>query len=152
MTAQHKTTSLIKKSVARWAAAATVLAVIGIARGADHATPAVSFGPAPVAPVAMVVDSGTDASGKLALAVNKTAIITTKSKVGRVSVGQPDIADVTPVGPTTLLVTGKKFGTTQIIVWDEKEQSQVIDVSVEFDVQALRDQFKKTFPDSPDHR
>jgi len=144
--------SILTKTVApqlmRWAAAAAVLATLGTARGADT-TPGVGFAPAAVHPAALVVDSGTDQSGKLSLAVNKTAIITTKGKVGRVSVGQPDIADVTPVGPTTLLVTGKKYGTTQIIVWDEKEQSQVIDVSVEFDIQALRDEFKKAFPDSP---
>ena len=41
-----------------------------------------------------------------------------------------DIAEVTMVGPTTILVTAKKPGNTQVIVWNEKDQSQAIDVSV----------------------
>ncbi|HEY0008918.1 MAG TPA: type II and III secretion system protein family protein [Tepidisphaeraceae bacterium] len=96
-----------------------------------------------------LIESGIDTSGKLAMTVNKTAVVTTKDKYKRFSVGQPDIADVTAVGPTTLLVTGKKQGTTQIIVWNEAEQSQVIDVSVAFDSQALQDEFKRQFPDVP---
>ncbi len=107
----------------------------------------VSFTPAAV-PSAGLVETGLE-GGKLNLAVNKTAVITTKDKYKRFSIGQPEIADVTAVGPTTLLVTAKKFGTTQIIVWDEKEESQVIDVSVEFDVASLREEFKKMFPDAP---
>ena len=150
---RYTTKILMSKTAARWAAAAAVLAVLGTARGADNQAvanlPAVSFGPAPVIPAASIVDSGVTPDSKLDLTVNKTSIITTKTKYKRFSIGQPDIADVTAVGPTTLLVTGKKYGTTQIIVWDENEGSQVIDVTVGFDVEALRDQFKKTFPDSP---
>jgi pilus assembly protein CpaC len=46
-------------------------------------------------------------------------------------------------------VTAKKAGSTQIIVWDEQEHSQVIDVVVNFDVAMIRDEFKKQFPDAP---
>ena len=81
--------------------------------------------------------------------MNKTAVVTTKEKYKRFSVGQPEIADAIAVGPTTLLVTAKKAGSTQIIVWDENEQSQVIDVVVNFDVAMIRDEFKKQFPDMP---
>lgn len=111
--------------------------------------PVVGFTPAVAQPAAALVQDGTDEAGKIALTVNKTNVVTTKEKYKRFSIGQPEIADVTAVGPTTLLVTGKKPGTTQIIVWNEAEQSQVIDVRVEFDVQALRDEFKKMFPDAP---
>lgn len=111
--------------------------------------PVVRFTPAAAQPAAALVQDGTDETGKIPLTVNKTVVVTTKEKYKRFSIGQPEIADVTAVGPTTLLVTGKKPGTTQIIVWNEAEQSQVIDVRVEFDVQALRDEFKKMFPDAP---
>ena len=143
----------ILKHALRWAVAFTAVALTRAA-GADGTATAnvavsgVSFTPA-AAPVVALVQSGVDNNGKLTLSVNKTAVLTTKDKYKRFSIGNPDIADVTAVGPTTLLVTGKKFGTTQIILWDDQEQSQVVDVSVEFDVQALRDEFKKTFPDTP---
>lgn len=145
-----ETANNIVLSVARRMAA---LIVCGVATAAYAAEPVtvtsndVGFTPA-AQPTASLVESGLE-NGKLTLAVNKTAVITTKGNTKRSSVGQPDIADVTVVGPTTLLVTAKKVGTTQIIVWDENEQSQVIDVLVEFDVAALREEFKKMFPDAP---
>lgn len=150
--------SILKQAV-RWTVAVTA-GIAATAAGQDAtgqakvnaALSSVGFSQ-PAAPVAQaagaLVETGIDANGKLELTVNKTAVITTKDKVARSSVGQPEIADVTMVGPSTLLVTGKKYGSTQIIVWNEKEESQVIDVTVSFDVQAIRDEFKKTFPDAP---
>lgn len=145
-----ETANNIVLTVARRMAA---LIVCGLATAATAAEPVkvtsndIGFTPA-AQPAAALVETGLE-NGKLALAANKTAVITTKSNYKRFSVGQPEVADVTAVGPTTLLVTAKKVGTTQIIVWDENEQSQVIDVSVEFDVAALREEFKKMFPDAP---
>jgi pilus assembly protein CpaC len=95
-----------------------------------------------------IVADGTDRNGALHLSVNKTAVVTTKVPYKRVSVGQPDIADVNPIGPGNILVTAKKVGTTQIIVWDDADRSQVIDVTVEFDLAAMQDQLKSMFPDS----
>lgn len=95
----------------------------------------------------MLVESGTDDAGKVNLTVNKTSVVTTKKPYARMNIATPDVADVTTVGPTTLLITAKKPGNTQLIVWDDQEKSQTIEISVVPDLQALRDQLKKTFPD-----
>ncbi|HVT91135.1 MAG TPA: type II and III secretion system protein family protein [Tepidisphaeraceae bacterium] len=95
-----------------------------------------------------IVSDGVDGTGRIKLTVNKTAVITTKVPYKRVSVGQADIADVNPIGPGNILVTAKKIGSTQVIIWDDAERSQVIDVTVEFDLQAMQDQLKAMFPDS----
>jgi pilus assembly protein CpaC len=95
-----------------------------------------------------IVADGLSSDGQLHMAVNKTAVITTKVPYKRVSVGQPDIADVNPIGPGNILVTAKKVGSTQIIIWDDSDHSQVIDVSVDFDLQSLSDQMKSMFPGS----
>ena len=129
-------------------AASATTAHAGDDAKANNPLDLVGFAQAPAQPAVSLVETGID-DGKLQLTINKTAVVTTKEKYKRFSVGQPEVADVTAVGPTTLLVTGKKPGTTQIIVWNEAEQSQVIDVSVGVDVQAIRDEFKKTFPDAP---
>lgn len=146
----NKHTQNILKHACRWAVAATVAALVPAARGADPVatTANVGFTPA-AAPQPGLVDSGIDTDGKLALSINKTAVLTTKDKTTRVNVGQPDIAEVTMVGPTTILITAKKPGNTQVIVWNEKDQSQAIDVSVNLDIQALRDEIKKSFPEAP---
>src|ERR1700729_1956126 len=74
----------------------------------------------------VVVNDGIDNSGRLKMVVNKTDVTTTKGRITKVSVGQPDIADVNTLGPNTLLVTAKKVGSTQIIIWDDTDHSQVI--------------------------
>ncbi|MCC6424860.1 MAG: type II and III secretion system protein family protein [Phycisphaerales bacterium] len=95
-----------------------------------------------------VVARGTDTTGQIKLSVNKNAVVTTKSPYKRLSIAQPEIADVNPIGPQTILVTAKKAGSTQIVLWDDQDQSQVIDVTVEMDLAALQETLTKMFPTS----
>lgn len=85
-------------------------------------------------------------SSKLALLINKSLVLETRTPYKRVSVGQPEIADVNLLGQNRILVTGKKAGTTQLVVWDDGEKTQVIDVTVAVDVNGLGEQLKKLFP------
>src|SRR3954451_10944547 len=68
--------------------------------------------------------------GRLDLAINKTAVITTKSPIKRIAIGQPDVIKDNVIGPNTVLLTGLKAGATQVIVWDDSDRSQAVDVSV----------------------
>lgn len=86
--------------------------------------------------------------GKLKLLMNKSSVLNTRSPYKRVSVGSPEIADVNTIGPANLLVTAKKPGVTQMIIWDDSERSQVIDLAVGIDLDALKEQYKKMFPSS----
>lgn len=90
---------------------------------------------------------GVDANGSIQLLVNKSRPLSTQRPYKRVSVAQPDVADVNTIGPSNLLVTAKKPGSTQLIIWDETERTQVIDVTVSPDVAALQDQLKTVFPE-----
>lgn len=93
-----------------------------------------------------VLRAGQLEHGKLALSTNRTAELRTVGPIKRVSVGQPEIADVQPFGSNILLVTAKKPGTTQLIVWDEHDKSESIDVSVEIPLEQLRDLITKVAP------
>src|SRR5438552_12376043 len=123
--------------------AAMMLAINGAAMGqaADATAPA-----NPPAAKATIVTSGVDADGRIHLVVNRTALLATRAPVTRVSVGQPEIADVNVLGSNNILVTAKKPGSTQIIVWDDANHSQAIDVVVETDLAALQEQVKQMFP------
>src|SRR4051812_29295647 len=79
---------------------------------------------------ANLVSDGMGKDGKVQLIMNKTTVLTTARPYKSVSVGAPDVADVTPVSPTNILLTAKKPGTTQVIVWDENNKTQVMDVNV----------------------
>lgn len=95
-----------------------------------------------------LVSSGTSEDGRVHLLPNKSSVIVTKVPFKQISVGAPDIADVNPTGPSNLLITGKKPGTTQVIVWDDSDRIQVIDVIVDFYLEELQALLRNTFPDS----
>jgi pilus assembly protein CpaC len=107
--------------------------------------------------VKAVVTPGNDASqpfvkesdthtGQLKLLVNKSVVLETRAPYKRVSVGQPEIADVNVLGQSRILLTGKKAGFTQMVVWDDHETAQVIDLSVTIEVAGLQTEIKKLFP------
>ncbi|MCC6240268.1 MAG: type II and III secretion system protein family protein [Phycisphaerales bacterium] len=93
-----------------------------------------------------LVHKGADANGAVRVMLNKSQVLQTRVPYKRISVAQPEIADVNPLGPTTLLVTGKKVGATQIIVWDDQDRNQVMDVVIGFDLAELQEQLNKSFP------
>src|SRR4029079_14955876 len=80
------------------------------------------------------------------LLVNKSRVVTTSRNYRRISVGQPDIFEANAIGPTKILVTAKKAGSTQLIIWDEGDNSQMVDVLVQSDRRALRELYPTLFP------
>src|SRR5207248_600465 len=95
-----------------------------------------------------LVADGLGQDGKLHVTGNKTAVITTTQPYKQVSMGSPDVADVTLIGPTNILVTAKKAGTTQLIVWDDAGHSQVADVVVGMDLEQLQSEIASAFPNA----
>jgi pilus assembly protein CpaC len=126
-------------------------AVLGIAvlsspvTGQDAAPPATQ---ATTKPSSRLVAEGIGEDGRLRLTVNKTTVVTTTTPYKQVSVGQPDIADVNLIGPNNILVTAKKTGSTQLIVWDDNGRSQVADIIVDMDLDTLNSELKSMFPGS----
>ena len=95
-----------------------------------------------------LVYEGTNGSGKLHLAVNKSAVVNTRVPYRQVSIGNPDIIADNQIGPSSILITAKRAGTTQLIIWDDSQRSQVIDVAVESDLDGLQEQLRNMFPSS----
>lgn len=95
-----------------------------------------------------LIASGASADGNVRLPVGKSTVLTLRAGAKRVNVGTADVADVNLLSPTNVLVTAKKPGTTQLIIWDDQERSQVVDVTVDFDLAALTEQYKSMFPGS----
>jgi pilus assembly protein CpaC len=115
---------------------------------AAAAAPAAPGAP-PTSGTARLVISGLDErTGSIRLLVNKSTTLQTSRPYMRVNVAQPDIADVNGIGTTSILVTGKKAGATQIIIWDEDNNSQQIDVLVQANLLALRSLYERLMPGS----
>jgi pilus assembly protein CpaC len=69
-------------------------------------------------------------------------------RIKRANILAPDIADVVALGPNDLLLTAKKSGSTQLIVWDEAGNTQIFDVQVATPVAMLQKRLESLFPES----
>jgi pilus assembly protein CpaC len=140
---QHTHTDVVagrQNRIAKVLTAAGVVIVLllsGVAAGADAP-------PATTQP--SLVASGLTSEGSIKLITGHSLVLTTRTALKRVNVGQPDVADVTVMAPTSVLVTAKKSGSTQLILWDEQDQSQVIDVAVDLDLTAVDRAIKEAYP------
>ena len=69
------------------------------------------------------------------IAMGKTQDVRVDGSFTDVTVGDPDVADVTPLTDHSLSILGKKIGTTRVSVYDEsKHPVGLFDVEVSYDV------------------
>ncbi|HTU33990.1 MAG TPA: type II and III secretion system protein family protein [Candidatus Acidoferrum sp.] len=85
----------------------------------------------------------------LHLLVGRSLIITSPTRIKRVSLADPNIADVDVVTPFQVVVNGKSPGGVSLILWDETGQSQSFEVSVDIDVLGLAQKIHEVFPSEP---
>lgn len=85
----------------------------------------------------------------LHLQTNQSFLVDTKVRVKRVAVAKPEIADVIVVRPTQLMVTGKAHGETSLIYWSEAEVPTSMSLSVETNVDRVRDDLQRVAPGEP---
>src|SRR5215470_5255261 len=85
----------------------------------------------------------------LHLLVGRSLIITSPTRIKRVSLADPAIAEDVVVSPTQVLVNGKAPGGVSLIIWDEAGQSQSFEVSVDIDVLGLTQKIHEVFPAEP---
>lgn len=121
----------------RWLLCAAVLVVAWLAPSTAAQRPATQ--------PALVAD-GIGANGRLELTINRSAVLTTTSPVETVSIAQPEIADCNVLSPTSVLVTAKKAGNTQLILLDRQGKRQSVEISVRLDMQMVQDEMKRLFP------
>jgi len=81
--------------------------------------------------------------------VGETKLVKLSTRIVRVSVADPTVADVQVVTPQQVLITAKAVGFTHLIVWGPDEQPLVMAVSATRNLDQLRGQFTKLFPESP---
>ncbi len=93
-----------------------------------------------------LIASGVGEDGSIRLGVNKSAVIILNRPSKRISIGEPSVVDVNGVTPTRLLLTARKAGSTQVIIWDDQDHSQSIDVLVQTELGGFRQQIDRMFP------
>ncbi|HET7061142.1 MAG TPA: pilus assembly protein N-terminal domain-containing protein, partial [Nitrosospira sp.] len=99
-----------------------------------------SVGP-PVSPQPPLTESSS-----MNVTVGKSALLRLPAPIARLSVGNPDIADVALINPAQIYVLGKTIGTTNVIIWTRDSQTSVIDVTVTIDAPALQRKLEELMP------
>ncbi len=96
--------------------------------------------------VSPVVGAMVETTETISLHVRQSRIIDAPWPVARVSVTDPEIADVQMLTANQILVQGKAIGSTDLILWskDEKIWEARIDVSIDF--RRMKDELAKLFP------
>jgi pilus assembly protein CpaC len=98
--------------------------------------------------VVPVIAKGVDPDGHISLMTFKSVVVATELPYKAVSITNPEVADFNRINDNEILLTAKKPGNTQLMIWNTAGRSQVVDVNVGTDVQALRDQLARIFPKS----
>src|SRR5487761_2157195 len=83
----------------------------------------------------------------LTLLEGKSAVVALDHRASRLSVGQPQVADVVLLDSHDLYLVGKSAGTTNVLLWQERGRLQVFNLNVERDVTPLQARLRLLLPD-----
>ncbi len=93
--------------------------------------------------------TSSESAQTLHVLVGRSLVITSATRIKRVSLADPTIAEAVVVSPTQVLLNGKAPGGVSLIIWDESGQSQAFEVSVDIDVMGLTQKIHEVFPSEP---
>jgi pilus assembly protein CpaC len=89
-------------------------------------------------------------AGELRVPMNKSQVIEVDRSFAEVSVGNPAIADVTPLTQRALYVFGKQLGTTSLTITDSGgDIIAIVDLVVSYDIEGLRANLFELLPGQP---
>jgi len=97
-------------------------------------------------PPAIRIDREVGAVKNLALETGQNRLLLLSEPIGRVSVADPKIADLKVITPTQLLLTSRNVGTTDLTLWNKRDEALVIALLVTRNLDRLRSQLLEFFP------
>jgi pilus assembly protein CpaC len=114
----------------------------------QNPAPAESVQTAQAAPLAAPPQAA-EASQSLHLLVGRSLVITSPTRIKRVSLADNTVAEAIVVSPLQVVLNGKTPGTISLLLWDENEQSQIFEVTVDIDILSLSEKVRQVFPTEP---
>ena len=80
----------------------------------------------------------------------KSRVVAVEEPTGRVSVGNPDVADIVVISPTQMYVLAKDIGTTNVMFWGRDNRLLgSINLEVTHDLDGLKSKLHQLMPDEP---
>jgi pilus assembly protein CpaC len=88
----------------------------------------------------------TEVGAPLQLTVGKTALVRLPADASRLSIGNPEVADVMLINPREVYLLGRKFGSTNLFVWTKGGRTTLIDINVGLDTGTLKSRLNEMVP------
>ncbi len=89
---------------------------------------------------------GPGKTATLQVTLGKSSRVKAPSHLARVSVGNPEIVDVSLVKNGDVFLVGKKSGSTNVFLWTREDKLTLIDVVVSIDVVGLQEKLHELMP------
>ncbi len=91
----------------------------------------------------------TEGPQSLHLIVGRSLVITSPTRIKRLSLADPNIAEAIVISPYQVQINGKTPGGVSLLLWDESDQSQAFDVFVDMDILGLSQKIHEVFSSEP---
>jgi len=88
----------------------------------------------------------TSAGETLHVLVGRSLLITSPTRVKRLSIADPNIADAIIITPTQIMINGKSPGGVSLVLWNDADQSQPLELLVDLDILGLSQKIHEVFP------
>jgi pilus assembly protein CpaC len=82
----------------------------------------------------------------MVLTIGKSTLMRLPTAIDRISVGNPNVADVTLISGRELYLLGKTVGATNVMLWRRGGSTLIIDVAVNIDAARLQDRIHELMP------
>jgi pilus assembly protein CpaC len=86
-------------------------------------------------------------SQEIVLPTGNSSVVAVPATMMRISIGNPEVADVAAVTGTEAVVTGKTPGSTTLLIWDTAGGRSSFTIRVTADAPSLQREFERFFPD-----
>jgi pilus assembly protein CpaC len=87
--------------------------------------------------------------GSIVVIKGQTALVVQAVALQRLSIADPEIAEVFAISPREVMVNGKELGSTSLMLWDTNGSRRLYTVEVMPDTASLRATIRQLYPNEP---
>ncbi len=91
-------------------------------------------------------------SPALELIIGKSKLLQIPTPIERISVGNPNVADVALISPSELYILGKSYGSTNLLIWRKGGRTTAMDVNVSINADRMEKKLQELLPDEKNIR
>jgi pilus assembly protein CpaC len=81
--------------------------------------------------------------------VGRSLLITSPTRIKRLSIADPNVADAIIISPTQIMINGKAPGGVSLVLWNDADQAQPLELLVDLDILGLSQKIHEVFPQEP---